>query len=82
MSDGLERIDEWTRFDMWAERAHQAVQNAVEAETKRGQLNDCCTGGVCDAYSRAADIYRDLAQASRPDTTAPLPDQPAVITVT
>lgn len=82
MSDGLERIDEWTRFDMWAERAHQAAQNAVEAETKRGQLNDCCTGGVCDAYSRAADIYRGLAQASRPDTTAPLPDQPAVITVT
>lgn len=82
MSDGLERIDEWTRFDMWAERAHQAAQNAVEAETKRGQLNDCCTGGVCDAYSRAADIYRDLAQASRPDTTARLPDQPAVITVT
>ena len=82
MSDGLERIDKWTRFDMWAERAHQAAQNAVEAETKRGQLNDCCTGGVCDAYSRAADIYRDLAQASRPDTTAPLPDQPAVITVT
>lgn len=81
MSDGLERIDEWTRFDLWAERAHQAAQSAVEAETKRGQLNDC-TGGVCDAYSRAADIYRDLAQASRPDTTAPLPDQPAVITVT
>lgn len=81
MSDGLERIDEWTRFDLWAERAHQAAQNAVEAETKRGQPNDC-TGGVCDAYSRAADIYRDLAQASRPDTTAPLPDQPAVITVT
>lgn len=30
MSDGLERIDEWTRFDVWAERAHQAAQNAVE----------------------------------------------------
>ena len=45
MSDGRERIDEWTRFDLWAERAHQAAQSAVEAETKRGQLNDC-TGGV------------------------------------
>lgn len=79
MSDGSERIDEWTRFDLWAERAHQAAQNAVEAETKRGQLNDC-TGGVCDAYSRAADIYRGLAQASRPDTTA-LPEQSAVATI-
>lgn len=25
MSDGLERIDEWTRFDMWAERHRSAV---------------------------------------------------------
>lgn len=41
--------------------------------------NDC-TGGVCDAYSRAADIYRGLAQASRPDTTA-LPEQSAVVTI-
>ena len=79
MSDGRERIDEWTRFDLWAERAHQAAQDAVEAETKRVPLNDC-TGGVCDAYSRAADIYRALAQASRPDTTA-LPEQSAVVTI-
>ena len=75
----MKHLDAWTRFDLWAERAHQAAQNAVEAETKRGQLNDC-TGGVCDAYSWAADIYRALAQASRPDTTA-LPEQSAVVTI-
>ena len=57
--------DEWTRFDLWAERAHEAAQAAIDAERARGDHNDC-TGGLTDAYNRAANIYRDLAQASAP----------------
>lgn len=60
--------DPWIRFDHWAEQAHQAAQGAIAAEIQRGDHNDC-TGGICDAYSRAADVYRDLANACSPDST-------------
>jgi len=65
--------DEWTRFDLWAERAHEAAQEAIAAERARGENE--CTGGLTDAYSRAADIYRDLAQSSRPGEPSEPPQQ-------
>lgn len=72
------RPDEWLRFDLWAERAHGAAQAAIEAERARGDAE--CTGGLTDAYSRAADIYRDLAQASAPiEPVEPQSTEPVVV---
>jgi hypothetical protein len=60
-------VDPWTRFDFWAERAHESAMAAVTSERDRGvSLNDM-TLPLTDALNRAADVYRDLAQASRPN---------------
>ena len=73
------KADEWTRFDLWADRAHEAAQAAIEAERSRGDHNDC-TGGLTDAYNRAANIYRALAQSSRPgDLPSPAVSEPIVV---
>ena len=75
-------VDPWIRFDHWAEQAHQAAQGAIEAERSRGTtpISDC-TGGLCDAYSRAADIYRDLANATRPGEASATTEVPATVTI-
>ena len=60
-------VDPWTRFDFWAQRAHESAMAAVTSERDRGvSLNDM-TPPLTDALNRAADVYRDLAQASRPN---------------
>lgn len=82
MNNNLPAIttDEWTRFDMWAERAHEAAQEAIAAERARGATISDCTSGLCDAYSRAADIYRDLAGACAPNPT-PQAAEPSTVTI-
>ena len=60
--------DPWIRFDLWADRAHEASQAAIAAEAGRGFESETCA--LADVNNRAADVYRDLAVACRPDEDA------------
>lgn len=62
--------DRWTRFDLWAERAHQAAQAAIAVEEGRSDPTIECTSALADVHNRAADIYRDLAATSAPGDAA------------
>lgn len=78
MTDEAEPLNEiepdpWTRFDMWADRAHEAITKMIEAEQKRldGHLTPETTSALADIYREAAEIYRDLAEAAGPSATPP-----------
>lgn len=74
----MEHLDAWTRFDLWAERAHQAAQEAIAVQRDHGNTIDGDPLG--HAHMAAADIYASLANAARPANAAPAPVPVMVVT--
>lgn len=58
-------LDMWQRFDMWAERAHEATENAIAHADKLGDADIHHAPGLL-ARLNAAELYRGIAQAARP----------------
>lgn len=56
--------DPWTRFDMWADRAHQLMIEAAEIERTRGDNES--TAALTDVLDHHAYVAWSLAAASAP----------------
>jgi len=56
--------DPWTRFDMWAQRAHDHMLEAIEIERTRGDNESSCA--LADMHDHAAYVAHALASASAP----------------
>ena len=75
MTDDLPVIDPdpWTRFDMWAERSHAYIAEAIEIERNRGDNETTCA--VADMLDHASYVARSLAEAAAPFHEAHSNDQ-------